>query len=137
MVEGASTAADQVDLSDLKNQPLEVRRQTVGKQLSDIHAKLLTIHDKTRLALDRLSTHGIDTAAATLELDAAAAHLVDAKMKIASFTDPTVSFIPTTSVPTPLRDAVLAAETSLRTSREHILQTLIALKAAIGSPLTQ
>lgn len=132
-VEGVSTQNESVDLQDLTNQPLEVRRQVVSIQLKGILGKFNVLYDKTKLAMDRLSVNGIDTTKAAVELKLAAETLAKAKLNIDAFTDMDISFKPTAFQPTPLRDAVVKAETSLKESREHIINTLVLLKAAISA----
>lgn len=133
-VEGASVQSEEtVDFSDLKNQPIEVRRLVVATELKSILTKLNVLYDKTKIALDRLSANGINTAKAEDELALVADSLVKAKVSIDVFADTNNLFKPSPSQPTPLRDAVVKAETSLKISREHIINTLLLLKAAISA----
>ncbi len=136
-VEGATTTNEDINLQDLKNQPLEVRRQVISQELSDILTRLNVIYDKTKAALDRLTQNGIDTSGAQKELLVAADALTTAQTNINVFSDTSVSFEPTEKTPTPLRDAVIQVEANLRDAREAILQTLLSLKTAIDASAQQ
>ncbi len=126
-----------IDMNALKFQPLTIRRQVVSTQLDNIRGRLVGIYDKTGLALIRLADNDIDTSSSETELALAATSLADAKLTIDALI--TASYDPANNKPVPIlingssfKDAVLKAELSLRTAREHIITSLTSLKTAVN-----
>lgn len=105
------------------------RKAAAEVQLRDIAEKLSLFATRTQLALDRLTSKGIDTAPAQVELTATMTTLGLAKTNLDLFTKLTVVEGADT---TPLKDALKGIETNLTDARTHLIDALTALKTAVS-----
>ena len=140
----ATASVDEATIFELlKNKPLSERRKIVARQLETIALKLELLLQKTSAATTRLAQNDIDTTASTSTLTEAQATLTDTKALVATLIttaeDPANESVQNLSVQgVTFKEAVVKAETGLRTTREQIIAALGALKLAVTtSVLTQ
>lgn len=132
---------DIFDFTELKNQPLTIRRKIVASQLNDISLRLDVLYGKTKIATDRLTQNKIDTTGSNIALATAMTHLTEAKTTIDSLllaaNDPKNENVATLMLKNvTFKDSVIAAETSLRNARTSIIASLVALRTAVSTSLT-
>lgn len=120
------------DQTNLKDQPLSVRKDKVGSDLNDLISQLGTFISRTQSALDRLSTKSIDTGKTQEELDLAKKSLLDAKVSLDIFSKIIIPDTKQEKASADLKASAKKTEDSLRESRLHLINALSILKDALN-----
>ena len=111
--------------------PLTVRKQNVEKGLLELMTRLAGFSDRTEVALDRLSTKGVDTTKAASELTATNNDLREAKENFTILTTMTIADDAESQKVFQLKELVKKIETNLRDARTHLINALTELKSAV------
>lgn len=129
------------DLTELKEQPLFIRRQLVASHLDTILLRLNVLYDKTRMATNRLTENNIDTSTSETALLTAVNALTAAKTTIdtlmLSANDPLNETVVDLMIgEQTFKAVVIATEENLRIARENIILALTGLREAVQNSIT-
>ncbi|MDB5254867.1 MAG: hypothetical protein JWL92_243 [Candidatus Nomurabacteria bacterium] len=118
----------------LQGKTLTAKKAAVLAALTDIYTQLTKLSAQTQEATNQLSSNGIATAEAQTALTASNASLAKAKNDIAVFNAIIVSNTRFSSFTLDLmKNTANTAESSLSDARQHLLDSLTALKASVAN----